>query len=120
MTPTRSRSVRLTAEALEARDAPATLINPTTIVYTDVDGDRVIVRTTKGTFDLASNFLFADTDPGPAVREQLQRITIMAAEFEGASLTVTAVRSAQNGGDGFANVGQINANSRHLGTVSVD
>jgi hypothetical protein len=120
MTPTRSKSVRLAAEALEARDAPATLVNPATVVYTDVDGDTVTVRTTKGTFDLASNFLFADTDPGPAVREQFQRLTVSALEFEGASLTVTAVRSARNGGDGFANVGHINASSRHLGTVSVD
>jgi hypothetical protein len=120
MTATRSRIVRLAVEALESRDAPATLVNPTTVTYTDVDGDTVTVRTTKGTLDLASNFLFADTDPGPAVREQLQRLTVTDPEFEGASLSVTAVRSAQNGGDGFANVGYINANIRHLGTVSVD
>jgi hypothetical protein len=124
MTPTRPArrpsSVHLAAEPLEARDAPATLVNPTTVVYSDVDGDTVTVRTTKGTFDLASNFLFHDTDPGPAVREQLQRLTVTDPEFEEASLTVAAVRSAQNGGDGFANVGHINANFRHMGTVSVD
>jgi hypothetical protein len=120
MTPIRSKSARLAAEPLESRDAPATLVNPTTVVYTDVDGDTVTVRTTKGTFDLASNFLVADADPGPAVREQLQRLTVSDAEFEGASLTITAVRSAQTGGDGSANVGEVNASFRHLGTVSVD
>ena len=105
MTLTRSKCVRLDAEALETRDAPATLVNPTTVVYTDVDGDAVTVRTTKGSFDLASNFLFADTDPGPAVREQLQRLTVADLEFEGASLTVAAFRDPLKGGDGDTAIG---------------
>ena len=67
ITPTRSPrrppSVLLAAEALEARDAPATLVNPTTVVYSDVDGDRVTVRTTKGTSGvLPVNGLFGDAD----------------------------------------------------------
>jgi hypothetical protein len=121
MKPTRSSrpgSVRLAVEPLEPRRAPAVLVNPTTVTYTDVDGDTVTVRTTKGTFDVASNFLFVDTDPGPAVREQLQQIKV-GADFDGATLTVIATRSSTNGGDGFANVGYIFANS-HLGAVTVD
>ncbi len=34
-------------EALEDRIAPATLLNPTTLVYTDVDGDAVTVKVSK-------------------------------------------------------------------------
>src|SRR5262245_51742379 len=118
--PRRARSARLAVEPLECRTAPAALVNPSTVSYTDVDGDTVTVRTTRGTFDLASNFLFVDTDPGPAVREQLQRLTLTSDEFEGATVSVIATRSATNGGDGFAKVGHIAANNRHPGTVTVD
>src|SRR5262245_40919254 len=118
--PRRARSTRLAVEPLECRTAPAALVNPTTVSYTDVDGDSVTVRTTRGTFDLASNFLFVDTDPGPAVREQLQRLTLTSDGFEGATVSVIATRSATNGGDGFANVGELNANFRHLGVVTID
>jgi len=116
----RRRTTKLTALPLESRTTPAALVNPTAVTYTDVDGDTVTVRTTKGTFDLGSNFVFVDVDPGPAVREQLQSLILTAGEFEGASVSVIATRSATNGGDGFANVGEINANFRHLGAVNVD
>jgi hypothetical protein len=108
-------------EPLEIRIAPATLVNPQTVTYTDVDGDDVTVKTTKGTFVLGANILFIDADPGPDVREQLQLIDMQnSMTFAGASITITAKRSLANGGDGLVNVGFIDASGTDLGAVTVD
>jgi hypothetical protein len=43
-------------ECLKARVAPATLSpDGHTVTYVDLDGDIVTVKTSKGTFDLATN-----------------------------------------------------------------
>ena len=55
-----------TIEPLEARIAPAVLLNPTTVAYKDMDGDLVTVKTTKGAFakgDFTFNSAF-DTNAG--------------------------------------------------------
>ena len=50
-TPSALLSARLAAaEPLESRIAPATLVNPTTVTYTDVDFDLVTIKSSKGTF----------------------------------------------------------------------
>jgi len=102
-------------EPLEVRIAPATLVNPTTVTFTDVDGDDVTVKITKGTLDLAQNFVFAASGAG----EQLRALVLTDAEFAGTNITITAKRNATNGGDGFVNVGHVNATGRDLGAVSI-
>jgi hypothetical protein len=108
----------LRLEQLERRDAPATLVNPTTVTYQDVDGDHVTVKVSKGTLD--STNLYFDNSFATASGQQLEFLFISNAEFQGAAVTVTAVRSAVNGGDGLANVGWIYAASRDLAAVKVD
>lgn len=110
-------------EALEARIAPAAVF-----VFTDVDGDTVTVKTSKGTnADLAAALTFSD--PNPANPRQLQTINLSgppgpASPFAGTDLTVTAKRGAL-GGDGRVNVGYLDAtgndggNHVDLGKVTI-
>ena len=116
-TPARRRHP-LRLEALEDRRAPAVLVNTTTLTYTDRDGDLVTVRTSRGEFvNGVDDFTFAPAGVG----EQLQVINLSndGDLFVGAALSVTAVRGP-GGGDGFANVGYINASGIDLGAVRVD
>jgi len=105
-------------EVLEDRMMPAVLVNPTTLTYQDVDGDTVTVTVTRGTLD-QTNFTFdgAFADSGP---QQLRLVDLRGAEFQGSDLSITAVRSATNGGDGFVNVGRIDGSGVDLGAVVVD
>ncbi len=110
-------------ETLEARIAPAAVF-----VFTDVDGDTVTVKTSKGTnADLAAALTFSD--PNPANPRQLQTINLSgppgpASPFAGTDLTVTAKRGAL-GGDGRVNVGYLDAtgndggNHVDLGKVTI-
>ncbi len=101
-------------EILEARIAPATLVGTNTVTFTDVDGDAVTVKTTAGTFVLATHFDFV----GAGGNEQLRGINLGAdAAFANANLTITA--KAAGGGDGFVNVGAIRA-LIDLGAVKLD
>lgn len=100
-------------ERLEDRVAPAVLLNPRTVTYIDPDGDRVTVTTSKGTWDLATDFIFAPSGVG----EQLQCIDLAGkTEFAGARITV----SAKGQGDGFAHVGQVDARNIDLAAVIID
>jgi hypothetical protein len=101
---------RLHLEELESRTTPAVLSSPTTLVYTDVDGDRVAVQVSKGTLDL-SDFQFAAQGKG----EQLRQINL-GVEFAGGNLNVGVLWKV---GDGLANVGYINAAGVDLGEVRV-
>ena len=89
-------------EPLESRIAPAAVFT-----FTDVDGDRVTIATSKGTNAQLAAIL---THPAVGLGEELQRIdfSLDAATFAGTNLTVTATRTAL-GGDGLANVGFIDA-----------
>ncbi|HEV7404864.1 MAG TPA: hypothetical protein VGO11_18120 [Chthoniobacteraceae bacterium] len=109
-------------EILEARIAPATLVNPTTVTYTDVDGDLVTVKTSLGTLVLTNpnggaNDTFTFTAPNSAGGQQLQLIDFHNGGFDGANLTITVVKKPA--GDGLANVGSINSTGHFLGTVTV-
>lgn len=104
-------------EALEDRIAPATLLNPTTLVYTDVDGDAVTVKVSKG--DLTGAFTTAMVNTGITDAEQLLKLDLLGSDFKGATVTITAVPTGE-GGDGFVNVGFINADGTDLGKVKVD
>jgi hypothetical protein len=115
-------------EALEARLAPATLVNATTVTYQDVDGDNVTVHISKPVFSAATinQVLTFDTGTatsGNATPQQLQLIDLSQlaspAAAGGATLSVTAARDPIHGGDGFANIGFINATGIDLGPVTI-
>src|SRR5262245_25215045 len=98
-------------ERLESRFTPAAVF-----AYTDTDGDRVTVTTSKGTSDdLAPLLIFSS--PIPDKRRQLERIacSASAAVFAGTDLTVTAHRTDALG-DSRANVGYIDASNSNGGT----
>jgi hypothetical protein len=105
----------ITIEALELRIAPATLVTPGTVSFTDIDGDTVVVKTTRGTFDLMTDFEFMDFGGG---REQLAFLNLSASEFDGARIKVfVSERGAES--DGLVNVGYINGGSIDLRGVAV-
>jgi len=101
-------------ERLEGRIAPATLINPTTVTYHDLDGDLVTVKTSVGTFDLASQFTFFSMGSG----ELLAMLKLNDPGFQGATITITA-KTVAGTGDGSVNVGTI-ASSNDLAGITVD
>ena len=100
-------------EPLEARIAPAMLLSPTKVRYTDFDGDIVTVKFSKGEAGL-ENFAFVPAGRG----EQLQEIFLAgdAAEFAGADLTIRVTRVV---GDGSVHIGRIDAAGIDLGTVRI-
>ncbi len=71
-------------EILEARIAPAKILNPMTVVYTDKDGDLVTLKLSKGLFEsdaIANAVLKFDTGAGAVngsttTPEQLQLIDL--------------------------------------------
>src|SRR4051812_35727143 len=95
----------LQVEALEGRLVPATLVSPTVLTYQDVDGDTVTVRISKPVLN-SGNVNQVFTFGSNSAQQQLQAINLPATAA-GAAVTVTAVRSAANGGNGFANVGRV-------------
>src|SRR6516162_3443543 len=105
-------------EELERRLVPASLINPTTLIYTDVDGDQVTVRVVgHGSPDpqlALDDFTFAAVRQG----EQLQQIDLSGdpSGFAGSDLEIDVV---PNGGDGLANIGYISAAGVDLGAITV-
>ena len=90
-----------------------------TASYIDVDGDRVILTTSRGAF-VAGDFTTKLT--GQVGGLQLQTLDLSGpahAAFAGANFTMTATRSAL-GGDGFVNVGYLNATGTVLGAVRIE
>lgn len=94
-------------EALEGRIAPASVIT-----FTDVDGDTVIVKSTKG--DLTGDLVLVDSGVG----KQLTEIKLNQPEFQGTTLTIKVKKGGP--GDGFVNVGYINAMGVDLNKVQVN
>ncbi|MEQ1862432.1 MAG: hypothetical protein ABMA13_21145 [Chthoniobacteraceae bacterium] len=82
--------------------------------FRDVDGDLVTVKTTKGAFD-GSEFLGIEL--GPIGAGQLNTLTLDAA-FTGANITITAKPTA-DGGNGFVNLGFLDATGVDLGAVRI-
>jgi hypothetical protein len=121
-------------EPLEGRVAPATLINPTTIMFKDFDGDIVTVKFTKslfaqstnaGNLAIANNLFKFDTgtvdkvsatfDAATAPAQQLQLLDLTQAPSKngvnisiGTGITISAVKAGN--GNGFVDVGYIRAN----------
>lgn len=82
--------------------------------YTDVDGDLVTVKTTKGTFE-EGDFTFVPE--GGMLGAQLTSLKLDAG-FAGATVSFTAKRDLLSG-NGFVNVGFIDASGVNLGAVSL-
>jgi len=109
-------------EILESRIAPAAVF-----YFTDVDGDHVKISSTLGTnTELAAAVTLGNAaQPAVGKPHQLEMLTLGSA-FEGASISITATPSndlnpgtAIKSGDGFVNVGEINATSIDLKTVTI-
>jgi hypothetical protein len=89
---------------------------PRVATYTDVDGDLVTVRTTAGTLS-AANFTLVPAGTHGGL--QLQKLDLSSSAFINSNLIFT-VKRTDVGGDGFANVGYIDAHGNTLGNVSVN
>jgi hypothetical protein len=85
-----------------------------TATYTDTDGDLVTVKVSKGTLDPGgANFIGIASGMGG----QLQQLDLTDPAFAGANITITAVPAEP--GDGFVNVGSIDATGFDLGSINV-
>lgn len=111
-------------EALEARIAPATLVNASTLTFQDIDGDAVRVAFSKKvlTSQEAVDHVFSFA-VGPETGEFLQTLDLSAlgltpAKLRGLNISITA--EAANGGDGQVDIGFLNAAGIDLGKVTVD
>src|SRR5262245_4089826 len=120
----RNRSI-LQVESLESRDAPARLVNGTTLTYQDIDGDSVTVTFSKAILNASNaNSIFSfgqgNVNGSNSTKQQLLEINLVGvAGATGTTITTSAARSAQ-GGNGFAALGEINAAAIDLGPVRID
>ncbi len=125
-------------EPLEARIAPAAILSPSTVVFTDADGDLVSVVFSKAVFTgteaaqlaLANQVFKFDTGAvahgDTATPQQLRLIDftkfpIVAATgstVNGVALTLIATLAGQ--GNGLADLGAIRATGVSLGAVNID
>jgi len=109
-------------EPLESRIAPAAVFT-----FTDVDGDRVTVKTSKGTNDqLAAVITPYLVSSGLLGGKELQRISLTSnpSVFAGTDLTVTAVPQVlapgeSKSGDGSVDIGFIDSSNINLGAVKI-
>src|SRR6186997_636417 len=119
----RRTSSPLRLEQLETRDAPATLVSATKMTYQDIDGDNVAVTFSKpilnaGNANSIFTFGLGNVNGSNADKQRLLAISLVGvAGTGGTTVTTKAVRSATNDGDGFANLGHIDATGIDLGTV---
>ena len=93
--------------------------NGRSATYTDVDGDTITIKTNRGSFG-QDDFDLVFLTSGGVIGSQLQRINLSddGDEFAGANIKVTAKRGP-DGGDGFVNVGAIDAGDNDLGKVLI-
>lgn len=103
------RSLLRGLESLEARLVLAGQVN-----FTDVDGDAVTVKSSKGT---TADLQAAVVLQASGVGNQLRAINLTAPVFQGTTLSVTV--KANGATDGRVHVGQIDATGRDLKTVTV-
>ncbi|MEQ1859188.1 MAG: hypothetical protein ABMA13_04570, partial [Chthoniobacteraceae bacterium] len=91
--------------------------NGKTATFIDTDGDNVTVKTTKGPFQ-PNDFSGVATGVAGGGQLQLINLTTHAADFTGAGITITA-KPGPLGGNGFVNVGYVNATGIDLGAVKI-
>ena len=100
------------------RLAPTISGDGKTAHFIDTDGDRVTVKTTRGTFD-ASNFAIYALPDSAARGGQFSGLDLSDAEFAGADISITA-KHARHGGNGMVNLGFLDATGIDLGRVRID
>lgn len=103
----------------------ATLVAANKLTYQDADWDNVEVTLSKSVLNAGNvNSIFTfDTGPiaGNGTKQQLRTINLVGvAGVAGTTIITKAVRSATNGGDGFAALGQIDATGIDIGLVTID
>ncbi len=133
-------SLRSQIEPLEARIAPAVLLDPRTIIFTDVDGDEVTIKFSRDVFigtDAAKLaravqvFVFdtgsvESTSMANPPAQQLRLVDLtkfptsatFGSTVNGAGMTITAVQKGT--GDGFVDVGAIRAKGVSVGPLIID
>ena len=84
--------------------------------FTDVDGDRVTVKSSKGGL---SAVMFQLTNSGTVGGQQLERLDLTSlGTAAGSDITISAKRS-EAGGDGFIHIGFLDATGVDLGKVTI-
>lgn len=122
----RKRGQYSDSQSREARVLHATLVNPTTLTYQDIDGHDVAVTLsnpilTIGTMNAIFAFNTGNVNGNNNVPRQLRSIKLSGlAAADGTTITTVATRNPVKGGDGFAALGPINASGRDLGAVTID
>lgn len=97
-------------EILESRIAPAAVYT-----YVDAGGDKVTIKTSKGTnAELAAELAMAGSFQGG----QLETLNLNS-NFTGANITITAQERTPFMGDTFVDIGQIDATGVNLGAVTI-
>ena len=99
------------------KDSIQLAANGKRVTYTDLDGDRVTIATSKGTLGL-SQLVFAAEDSS-SYGSQLNSLSFAAQQFTGANITITA-KPGPRGGDGRVNIGTLDATGVNLGKVNID
>jgi hypothetical protein len=105
----------ISLEPLEARIAPATIINPNTITWLDTDGDLATLHLSKGIFtsqSVANSVLHFDTgavNNDNTTGQQLLQIDLTAVGTAAAGTNITVSAVTKPGGNGFVDVGFIKA-----------
>jgi len=92
--------------------------NGRSATFLDTDGDLITVTINKGTLT-AANFLYRGINGGTGGTIESIDLTAGAnpAAFKGATLTVKAAKAV--GGDGFVNIGRVNATGIDLAKVTI-
>jgi hypothetical protein len=90
------------------------IVNSKTARYTDVDGDVVTIKITKG--DLTSGLF--ELGAGPNGGAYLRLLNLSDSSFSGTNLTITA-KPGPDGGNKLASVSYINATGVDLGVVKI-
>jgi hypothetical protein len=110
---------------MEERLAPANVVSPTQLTYQDIDGDLVLVTfsrpilTSNATANVFLAFSTGNVDGSNATPQQLWRIDLRGSGAAAAAGTSITFKVGANGGDGFADVGFIDATGKDLGKVTV-
>jgi hypothetical protein len=91
------------------------IVNPKTATFTDVDGDLVTIKITKG--ELTPGLF--ELGAGPNGGAYLRLLNLSNSSFAGTNITITA-KPGPTGGDKLVSVGYINATGNDLGVVKVN
>jgi hypothetical protein len=121
----RGRAFPAGIEPLEARIAPATLVNPMTVTYTDENGDAVTVTISKPLFTMANvnkvfTFGTGSVNGDNSADQQLELFNVLKLGHSAAGIDLTFAGVPMGGGTATTvDIGWIKASGMDLGTVAV-